>query len=140
MLLIEHTVETEASPQQIWKIWEDVKNWNTWDSGLEFSEIDGPFHAGTTGRLKPKGGPLVRTKLTAVEPMKLFVDEARLPGTKIIVSHSMRRSGNKTYVTHRIEMRGIFSWIFSFLIGREMKKNLPVEMQALVKKAEKMSL
>lgn len=116
MLLIECTLDITALPQQVWKIWEDVKNWNTWDAGLEFSLIDGPFQTGTTGKLKPKRGPLVRTKLIKVDPMKMFVDEALLPGTKIIISHLMRRRGDKTYATHRIEMKGALSWLFAFLI------------------------
>lgn len=136
MLIIKHTVETTASPETVWKIWQDVSNWNTWDHGIEFSTINGPFQAGTTGTLKPKGGPLVHTTLTQVEPMQMFVDETKLPLTRIIFSHSLRESVGKTYVTHTIEMRGLLSFVFAFLIGRNMKKNLPQEMMALVRKAE----
>ncbi|MEI6791092.1 MAG: SRPBCC family protein [Myxococcaceae bacterium] len=136
MLIIEHTVETTASPSAIWQVWQDVANWNTWDHGIEFSAINGPFQVGTTGTLKPKGGPLVHTKLTRVELMKSFVDEAALPLTRIIVSHSLEKSGVKTRVTHRIEMKGLLSFVFGFLIGRDMKKNLPKEMLTMVKKAE----
>ncbi len=63
MLIIKHTVETTASPEAIWEIWQDVANWNTWDHDIEFSAIDGPFKAGTTGNLKPKGGPVVTLSL-----------------------------------------------------------------------------
>ena len=136
MLIISHTTETTASPSAIWHIWQDVSNWKTWDHGIEHSAIDGPFQAGTTGTLKPKGGPLVKTKLTQVEPMKQFVDEAKLPLTRIIVRHSLTESSGRTYVTHRIEMKGMLFFVFAFLIGRNMKKNLPQEMQAMVKKAE----
>ena len=31
MLIIKHTVETTASPEEIWDVWQDVSNWNTWD-------------------------------------------------------------------------------------------------------------
>lgn len=136
MLIVKHTVETTASPEAIWHIWQDVSNWNTWDHGIEFSTINGPFKAGTTGTIKPKGGPLVHTTLTLVEPMKMFVDEAKLPLTRIIVSHSLTESKGKTYVTHHIEMTGLLSFVFAFLIGRNMKKNLPQEMMAMVRKAE----
>lgn len=136
MLIVKHTVETTASPEAIWHIWQDVSNWNTWDHGIEFSTINGPFKAGTTGTIKPKGGPLVHTTLTLVEPMKMFVDEAKLPLTRIIVSHSLTESEGKTYVTHHIEMVGLLSFVFAFLIGRNMKKNLPQEMMAMVRKAE----
>jgi polyketide cyclase/dehydrase/lipid transport protein len=136
VLIIKHTVETTASPEAIWEIWQDVTNWNTWDHGIEFSTINGPFKAGTTGTIKPKGGPLVHTTLTLVEPMKMFIDEAKLPLTRIIVSHSLTESEGKTYVTHHIEMIGLLSFVFAFLIGRNMKKNLPQEMMAMVRKAE----
>ncbi|MBS3904956.1 MAG: SRPBCC family protein [Simkania sp.] len=136
MLIITHTVETTAPASAIWHIWQDVKHWNTWDHGIEFSTSDGPFVVGTTGTLKPKGGPLVHIQLTCVEPMKKFVDEAKLPCTRIIVTHSLTESKGKTYVTHRIEMKGLLAYLFAFLIGRDMKKNLPQEMLAMVKQAE----
>jgi hypothetical protein len=139
MLIIEHTVETTALPSAIWQVWQDVSNWNTWDPGIECSTINGPFQEGTTGTLKPKGGPLVHTKLTRVEPMKSFVDEAKLPLTRIIVTHSLTESAGKTFVTHHIEMKGFLSFVFAFLIGRDMKKHLPQEMMAMVKKAESLS-
>jgi hypothetical protein len=136
MLIIKHTVETTASPEAVWDIWQDVSNWNTWDPGIEFSTIDGPFKAGTTGTLKPKGGPLVHTKLTSVQPKRMFVDEAKLTLARIIVTHSLTESAGKTYVTHQIEMTGPLAFLFAFLIGRNMKKNLPQEMRKMVKKAE----
>lgn len=136
MLIIKHTIETTARPSDIWQIWQDVANWHTWDHGIEYATSDGPFVAGTRGTLKPKGAPLVHTQLTCVEPMKKFVDESRLPFARIIVSHFLTEEFGRTYVTHQIEMKGILSFLFAYLIGREMKKNLPVEMQAMVKKAE----
>jgi hypothetical protein len=136
MLIIKHTIETTASPNAIWHVWQDVANWNTWDHGIEFSTINGPFKTGTTGTLKPKGGPLVHTKLTHVEPMKMFIDEAKLMLARIIVSHFLTESNGKTYVTHQIEMKGACAFLFAYLIGRHMKKNLAQEMQSMIKKAE----
>jgi hypothetical protein len=136
MLIIKHTIETKASPKAIWHIWEDVPNWNTWDSGIEYSTTNGPFVEGTTGTVKPKGGPLVHTKLTCVEPLKKFVDESKLPLARIIFSHFLSQSNGKTFVTTQIEMKGPLAFFFAFVIGRAMKKNLPDEMMAMVKKAE----
>ncbi len=136
MLIIKHTVETIASPKAIWQVWQDVSNWKTWDHGIEFSKIDGPFTTGTTGTLKPKGGPLIHTKLTHVQPMKAFVDEAKLTLAHIVVSHSLTEYAGKTQVTHKIEMNGPLAFLWAFLIGRNMKKNLPIEMQSMVRKAE----
>jgi hypothetical protein len=136
MLIISYTIETTASAAEIWQIWQDVSHWNQWDHGIEFSTIDGPFVEGTTGTLKPKGGPLVHTKLTKVIPLKMFVDESKLFLARIIVSHYITEKRGKTQVTHQIEMKGPLAFLFAYLIGRTMKKNLPVEMQAMIKKAE----
>ena len=136
MLIIKHTIETTASASAIWHIWQDVENWHTWDHGIEYATSNGPFETGTTGTLKPKGGPLVHTTLTCVQPMRKFVDESKLPFTRIIVSHFLTEARGKTQVTHQIEMKGLLSFIFAHLIGRQMKKNLPQEMATMVKKAE----
>lgn len=140
MLIIKHTVETTASPEAIWEIWQDVTHWNTWDHGIEYSTIDGPFEVGTTGTLKPKGGPLVHTKLTAVEPRRSFVDEAKLPLARLVVSHFLNESNGKTRVTHQIEIFGPLVFFFALVMGRNMKKNLPQEMEAMIKKAESLKL
>ena len=138
MLIINHTVQTTASAWAIWHLWQDVDNWSSWDHGIESSSLNGPFAVGTTGKLKPKGGPEVITKLISVTPNESFINEAKLFGAKIIVSHWIKYSSNKTLVTHQIEMKGPLAFFFAFVIGRNMKKNLPSEMLALVKKAEKL--
>lgn len=136
MLITTHTIETTATPLVIWNIWQDVDNWNCWDHGIETSTLHGPFSVGTKGTLKPKGASPVQIKLTKIEPMKLFVDEAKLPLTRIIVSHNLKIFNGKTRVTHKIEMKGPLSFFFAFVIGRKMKKNLPSEMAAMIRKAE----
>lgn len=139
MLIAEHSIETKAPPAAVWAIWQNVSEWNTWDHNIEYSQINGPFAAGTKGTLKPKDGPLVHTKLTRVEPYTMFSDEAKLPLARIIVTHTLSPKGEKTLVTHKIEMKGILAFFFACVIGRNMKKNLPQEMNAMIKKAEQIS-
>lgn len=139
MLIAKETITTAASAANVWSVWEDVSNWNTWDNGIEFTTINGSFSSGAEGTLKPKGGPLVHMKFIKVEPMKAFVTESKLPLTKIIFSHFLSESNDCTEVTHKIEMIGCLAFIFSFLIGRGMKKNLPKDMKALALRAESLN-
>ena len=136
MLIIEHTVETTASAKTIWKIWEDVESWKSWDHEIAWSEKDGPFETNATGRLKPKSGPVTRFVLTEVVPFEKFIDVANLPLTRLVFSHFLKTHKGKTNVTHRIEMFGGLSFLFAFVIGRSMKKNLPTSMLNLIAKAE----
>ncbi len=139
MLIAKESVETRATKEAIWQIWKDVSNWKSWDAGLEYSEIDGPFAKGTRGHLKPKDGPLIKTLLTEVIPYQSFVDEASLPLTKIIMRHWIGEKGGVRIVTQQIEMKGLLALFFALVIGLKIKKNLRSEMLAMCKQAESRS-
>ena len=55
----EHTEHTAASPERIWRLWSDVTSWPHWDNGVDAVTLEGPFAAGTKGRLTPSGGRTV---------------------------------------------------------------------------------
>lgn len=136
MFIVKHTVETRATPAEIWKLWQDVENWKTWDVQIELSRIDGPFQTGTKGCTKFIGTPLFKTLLTAVEPNKLVVQEAYLSFAKIISYQSMRQIDDKTEVTFEVEVRGPLSLLYAWMLGRFIKKKIPVEMQQMLKRLE----
>lgn len=138
MLIVKKVVETRASPLDVWQIWQDVENWNTWDHGIEFSAIEGPFIVGTKGVLKPKRAPLVHTKLIQVEPLKSFTIESNLFLAKIVVSHELSELDGKIALTHQVEIVGPFSFFFAFFIGRKMKRTLPRDMECLIEMVKKL--
>ena len=135
MEIIEHTIETKATPTQIWKVWEDVNNWKTWDLDIEFSRIDGPFQSGTTGSTKFIKTHPFKTKLTKVEPHQLVVQEAYVLLAKVVSYQSMRSLNGNTQVTFRVEIRGPFAFLYACIIGRFIKKKIPKEMEEMVKRA-----
>lgn len=135
MRIIKHTIETKASPVQIWKVWEDVENWKNWDQEIELSRIDGPFQAGTTGCTKFVGTPLIKTLLTKVEPKKAVVQEAYLFLAKVISYQSMREVAGKTEVTFEVEIQGPLSFFFASKLRRFIQKKIPMEMEVMLKRA-----
>jgi hypothetical protein len=134
MRIVKHTIETKATPIQIWKVWEDVENWKTWDQEIELSRIDGPFQTGTTGCTKFNGTPLFKTLLTQVEPYKLVVQEAYLSFAKVISYQSMSQAKGITQVTFQVEIKGLLSFFYACLLGRFIKKKIPVEMEEMLKR------
>lgn len=136
MFIVKHTVETKATPMQIWKIWQDVDNWKTWDEQIELSRIDGPFQTGTTGCTKFVGTPLFKTLLTQVDPYKLVVQEAYLSFAKVVSYQSMRQVGDKTEVTFQVEIRGPLSLFYACMLRRFIKKKIPPEMEEMLKRAQ----
>ena len=47
----EYTAESPAGPEAIWQLMADVSGWPRWNKAVEAVELDGPFEAGTPGRL-----------------------------------------------------------------------------------------
>ena len=135
MFIIKHTVKTNATPTQIWKVWQDVDNWKAWDEQIELSLLDGPFQTGTTGRTKFKSSPSFKTLLIQVEPEKLVVQETYLSFAKVISYQSMKQIGDKTEVTFEVEIRGLLSFFFACMSGRFIKKKIPLEMEEMLKRA-----
>lgn len=136
MLIIKHSVVTTATVSQIWQVWQDVETWNSWDEGIEYAYLDGPFEAGTSGGLKPKEGPLLKTKLVKIEPYRLFVQEARLLCAQVIMTHVITTTNNGiTEVTFQTDIQGPLAFFYTFLLGRSIRKKIPIEMKAMLEKA-----
>jgi hypothetical protein len=66
------TLETQASPERVWRIWSDVSTWPDWNPDVLAIEIDGPFASGTTGRMTTKAGGTHAIVLRQVEPGRSF--------------------------------------------------------------------
>jgi len=139
MLIIEHSIKTKAKPEAIWALWSDISTWKAWDHGIGEGGLDDGFREGTTGWLKPKGGPKVKFQLLKVETNKSFHNRSALPLTSLDFIHTLERQGEYTIVTHRVEMSGLLTFIFSKIIGKGIKKDMPGAMAKLVEMAEKKS-
>lgn len=53
-----HVVST-APPSAFFARWADMTTWPEWNADTEWVRLDGPFAQGSTGQLKPKGGPKI---------------------------------------------------------------------------------
>lgn len=40
MKTFSHTIDISGNTQKVWKLWENVKSWNTWDTSIEKSDIE----------------------------------------------------------------------------------------------------
>lgn len=131
------SIETKAAPEKIWSMWSEVKRWPEWDEGLEAVTLNGPFTAGSTGTLQPKGGPVFKTILLEVEAPRRFTDRTFLPLTRLDFHHEVKVENGRTRLEYRVEMSGLLTPLFSRVIGRGIAKDLPETVRRLVEFAEK---
>ena len=68
MWAIEVSRQTTAKKEQLWNLWADVANWNTWDSTVKSSELYGDFKVGTKGVFNLVNGPKSKFIITVCKP------------------------------------------------------------------------
>ncbi|GHT92104.1 hypothetical protein FACS1894185_6000 [Betaproteobacteria bacterium] len=103
----EETIETSASPAQIWALFADVARWKDWNAGIESIQIHGPFKKGTTFTMQPPGQDAINSALIEVVPDEYFTDETIVDETRVLVSHKLvPLDSGTTRIIYRTEITG----------------------------------
>jgi hypothetical protein len=120
-----HTERSSSPPAAVWALWADAARWPEWNEQLETGELDGELAVGTGATVKFKRGGKMRFTVVAVEPERLFIDEAKLPGCRFGHEHRIEPAGSGCEITHRLYLEGATSGLFSRLLGRKrMEKSV----------------
>ena len=107
MWAVEHSVETSASAEAVWRLWADVERWPEWNAGVERIELRGPFAVGSTIVMTPPGDEPVELRIAeAVEP-ELFIDEADGGNFVVRTTHRVEAVGDeRSRITYQMEITG----------------------------------
>ncbi len=109
----EHSIETTAAPETIWRLWADVAGWPAWNAE-----------------------PIELRIAEAVEPER-FVDQAHFGGVVVRTTHRAERlDGDRVRVVYRMEITGPESDTLGPQIGPEITADFPQVLAALVDRAE----
>lgn len=122
-----HSERSSATPGAVWVLWADASRWPEWNDQLESGEIDGELAVGTGATVKFKRGGKMKFTVIVVEPERLFVDEAKLPGCRFGHEHRLEPAGAGCEITHRLYLKGPTSGLFSRLFGRKRMEKSVVE-------------
>ena len=135
----EFIMEIKSKKEKIWSLWKDVRNWNKWDSGIEYSYLDGSFENGINGSFKTFDGKKsqhIFFELRNCIFEKSFISKVRLPLCIMDLGHELIEEENKLIIRHYIRIYGILECIYRKNIGIRMAKNLARSVKTLVKLAE----
>jgi uncharacterized protein YndB with AHSA1/START domain len=133
---IEHRIVIAASPETVFRIYEDVQHWHTWDPDTKQAFLEGPFRVGSRGRITPPKGMTVPMVLTQVEPNKCFTVESKIPLFRMLFEHELVSVEGGTEVTHRVTFSGFLSIFLGPMLSRQLNSGLPVTLQKLKALAE----
>ena len=103
----EFSIETPASPAAIWRLFQDVAGWKSWNAGIEEISIAGPFAEGTEFTMKPPGQDAFTSRLVRVRENEVFEDETIIDGIRAVVSHRLEKVGAAlTRITYAASVAG----------------------------------
>lgn len=136
MWTFQHTETTTATPEQLWQLYQDPTTWPEWDHQLEDVTVDGPFETGSTGTIKPVGGPRTKFRMVEVTEKVSFTDVTRLPLGKMRFDHWIEPGVSDTSFVHRVTITGPLTPLFARVIGRKVADDLPAAMRTLAARAE----
>ncbi|MEY9877009.1 hypothetical protein ABH931_006531 [Streptacidiphilus sp. MAP12-33] len=125
-----------AAPAAFFARWGDMATWPEWNADTEWVRLDGPFAAGATGVLKPKGGPKTRFVVTELTD-SVFTDVSLLLGARLTFHHTVTPTadgGSDVSVT--VTLAGPLARLWNAILGKGIAASLDRDLGALVGTAE----
>jgi len=134
-----HSIVTkDITKEQMWKLFADVNNWDTWDNGIEFAKLEGKFEKGNYFTLRPKGGPNVKVELLETIENKSFLDVTKFPLAKMYDNHTFEETNDGLKITNTISMKGLLGFLWVKIVAQKIADALPIDMQEQIKAAAKL--
>ena len=129
----ELSLETSATPTQVWAVYADVRGWPRWLAHLEAIEFGGPFESGASGEAIVQVGLSTGVKfhLEHVEPMKRFEvvwTVGHLLHTRM--THTLTPLAQGTQITHAYHTGGVMA-PFNFLQADAAKERVPFALERI---------
>lgn len=128
---------TGIEPEQIWKIWSDIKMRTLWDDDTEWAEINGPFEIGSIISFKTKGGPKLKLKITECTPNQSFTDTFQFPFARMDGIHTMEKTPDGLRLTTTMQITGPLAWLWRKLVVEKIVATLPHQTNLLIQMARK---
>jgi uncharacterized protein YndB with AHSA1/START domain len=135
MVTTSHATST-APPEAFFSRWADMATWPQWNTDTEWVRLDGPFATGSTGVLKPKGGPKVRFVIERLVPGHEFVDVSLLFGARLTFDHRVTAAGGTTTVDVTVSIDGPLARVWNLILGKGFRATAQPDLDALVRTAE----
>ena len=121
--------------EQVWQVLTDINQWHTWQSDIEYAQLEGEFKVGNTFLLKPKSGPRVNIEIIKVELNKQFTDLTRFPGAKMYGSHEFISVGDTLEIKTMIGIEGPLAFLWKKLVAEGVANKMMEQTASLIDKA-----
>ncbi|WP_051366111.1 SRPBCC family protein [Hamadaea tsunoensis] len=115
--------------------WADMATWPQWNTDTAWVRLDGPFAAGATGELKPKGGPKTKFVVAVLTPSE-FTDVSLLFGARLTFRHLVDTvSGGHTRIDVTVTLAGPLARVWNLILGKGIRNGIQADLEHLVRAA-----
>src|SRR5438128_1103836 len=133
----EHSIETTAAPEAIWRLWSEVSRWPEWNADLERIELSGPFAPGSVITMTPHGQDPIELRIAEAAPLEYFVDQAELGEATVRTIHRIQQlEEGRIRIVYRMEISGPAADTLGPRIGPDITADFPQVLAALAQHAE----
>lgn len=129
-------VTKDVTKEQMWKLFSDVNNWHTWDKGIEYASMQGPFAKGNHFTLKPKGAPKVSIELIETIENQKFIDLTRFPLAKMYDEHTFEETKEGLRITNTLKVKGLLGFVWRKIVAQNIVNGWPKEVENQIKSAK----
>lgn len=131
----EHTLETSASPEALWRCLAEVEDWPRWEEGLDSAKLQGPLAPGSVISVKQRGGRRWNYRLTRVESGSLLEGIRKGMMLEVQVMHRLEPSPLGARVTRRITVTGLLAGVAHLAWGRRFRTEVAESARKLAREA-----
>ncbi len=133
---VEHRILIQSTADRIFRVYEEVENWHTWDPDTKRASIDGPFVVGSRGELTPTKGKTVSMLITKVERDVCFTVECKIPLFRMVFEHELVAQSEAIEVIHRTTFSGLLTVFLGRMLVNQLNRGLPVTLANLKRQVE----
>lgn len=129
-------ITSSALPSAFFERWADMATWPEWNLDTEWVRLDGPFIAGATGQLKPRGGPTVSFVVERLEQGREFVDVSRLFGARLTFDHQVKVIDGLTQIDVTVSLAGPLAPLWKAVLGKGVAASVQPDLDRLARTVE----
>ena len=138
-MILDSSIEIDATPAEVWSVFTDVERWSEWTAsvtslrGLDGSELA----VGRRFAIKQPRMPKLIWEVTSIDPGRSWTWRQHSPGATTLATHDVVAiAGGRTLVRQRLDQRGVLGALVGRLMRRTSDRYLELEAQGLKARSE----
>lgn len=129
------SIAINAHAQHVWQVLTNINLWSTWQSDIQYAQLNGDLTSGTTFNWKT-GGAKIHSMLHTIEPFKVFGWTGKTMGLFAVHNWTLNESNGITIVQVDESMEGLLAKLFKKSFNRNLEKGMVYWLEVLKKHCE----